>query len=777
MFTPADPKQSFPKLEEQILAYWKEHNIFKRSLENRKDAKEYSFYDGPPFATGTPHYGHLLGGMLKDVMPRYQTMRGHYVERRFGWDCHGLPIENLVEKKLGISGKRDIEDKIGISAFNEACRENIFTYVDVWRQTVERMGRWVDMDDDYKTMDPDFMESVWWVFKSVFDKGLIYESRRVVHYCPRCSTPLSNFEVNQGYADKQDKAVTVKFKLKDQEKFILAWTTTPWTLPANLGLAVGEDIDYVELRDVASGEIYILASECISTYYKKEEEYAIERTMKGKDLLGLAYEPIIPDVQEHADLGTLLHDAELGSNVYHVIAGHHVTTDSGTGIVHIAPAFGEDDFIIGERGSLGFFAHIDAVGNTQGLLEDNGVFVFEYNDIVIRKLKEQKKIIHIGTIDHSYPFCYRCDTPLIFRAIPSWYLAVEKIKDRMIANNVQIRWIPDNIKHGRFGKWLEGARDWNISRNRYWGTPLPVWKNEDGELLVIGSMKELFEYNRPFGDISEKNGAYFFAKTGAPLDLHKHFMDEIRLSKNGKTYTRIPEVLDCWFESGSMPYCQKHYPFENKERFEKTFPADFIAEGLDQTRGWFYTLLILGTALFDKPPFLNVIVNGIILAEDGKKMSKRLKNYPDPDALMSKHGADAIRFYMLNSPVVKADDLRFSERGVEETVKSLLLPLWNTLSFFTTYANIDGFVPDMTEVSFVRHGEVDHNRDNRLADGNIDPDLNATGIEQAKKLAMDLRNSASSFDVIISSPQIRARHTAEIIAQQLGYQDEIRIEE
>ena len=737
MFPQINSRQSFPALEQEILAYWKANNTFQKSLEIRKGAPEFNFYDGPPFATGTPHYGHLLAGTIKDVIPRYQTMQGKFVERRFGWDCHGLPIENIVEKKMGISGKKDIEDKIGVFAFNEECRANVFQYTDIWRQTVERMGRWVDMDNDYKTMDTDFMESVWWVFKSIYDKGYVYESYRVVPYCPRCSTPLSNFEVNQGYEDKQDKAVTVKFRVTNPgveetpglklNKYILAWTTTPWTLPANLGLAVGVDLMYVEILDKASGDTFVLAKDRIATYYKNPEDYTLVREYLGSCLVGIEYEPMFDDAITLAEAGTLSDDMELGENAYKIVPGHHVTIDSGTGVVHIAPAYGVDDAEIGQKEKLGFISHIDAIGHTTGLLSDNDVYVFDFNQIVIDRLKAEKKLIHIGTIDHSYPHCYRCHTPLIYRAISAWYVNVESLKDRMIANNQKVNWMPDNIKDGRFGKWLENARDWNISRNRYWGSAIPVWKSEDGDIIVIGSVKELYEANREFSQIYEENGAYFYTDSKKPVDIHKHFVDNIKLSKNRKIYTRIPEVLDCWFESGSMPYASKHYPFccppdkgdSGGLEGEKTpptspyhgsefkFPADFIAEGLDQTRGWFYTLLILGTALFDNTPFLNVIVNGLILAEDGKKMSKSLKNYPDPMELIDKHGADALRFYMLSSPVVKADDLRFSEAGVEEVVKKVLLPLWNTYSFFTTYANIDAFEPKKNREALQTSNKLD----------------------------------------------------------------------
>ncbi len=774
MFSSVNPRQSFPELEKEILSYWKEHQTFQKSLLIRKGKEAYTFYDGPPFATGTPHYGHLLAGTIKDAIPRYFTMQWRYVERRFGWDCHGLPIENKVEEKMGISGKKDIEEKIGVHEFNEECRRNVFWYVDEWRNTVERMARWVDMDHDYKTMDSDFMESVWWVFKTIYNKGYVYESYRVVPYCIRCSTPLSNFEVNQWYEDKQDKTVTVKFRVKGNEsKYILAWTTTPWTLPANLWLAVGEDILYAEVLDRESGDTYILAKDRLKAYYKNETDYTMVREYEGSCLVWIEYEPLFNDFILQKEAWKLSKDIELKENAYHVVLGHHVTTESGTGVVHIAPAYGEDDFQIGKKEWLGFISHIDSIGHTYGLLEWNDIAVFDFNQMVIDRLKKEKSIIHIGTIDHSYPHCYRCKTPLIYRAISAWYVNVEKMKDRMIANNEAITWVPETIKYGRFGKWLEWARDWNISRNRYWGSAIPVWKSEDGEIMVIGSIQELFEANKPFGQIYEKDGAYFYVQTNKPVDLHKHFVDTIKLQKDGKTFTRIPEVLDCWFESGAMPYASAHYPFENKEEFERSFPANFIAEWLDQTRGWFYTLLILGTALFDSTPFLNVIVNGLVLAEDGKKMSKSLKNYPDPNAIIDVHGADALRFFLLSSPVVKAEDLRFSKGWVEEAVKKVLLPLWNTYSFFTTYANIDGWEPPKTSFTFMRHGQTNANAWKLVSDGGDNSLLNATGIDQVKHAAEDMKDRGYEFDIIISSPLERALETATIVAKETGYQWDI----
>ena len=705
-FKKVDPKQSFPKMEEEVLKFWQENNIFKKSIENREWSEEFNFYDWPPFATWTPHYWHILAGALKDVIPRFQTMKWKKVERRFGWDTHWLPIENIVEKKLEIKWKEDLEWRIWVFDFNETCRKNVFWYVDEWKKTVDRMWRWVDMENDYKTMDTSFMESVWWVFKTIYDKGLVYQGHRVVPYSVGMSTPLSNFEVNQGYMDKQDKTITVKFKVKwSEKKYILAWTTTPWTLPANLWLAVWEDIEYVELMDKSSKEIYILAKARVNDYYKNEEEYEILRIYDWKCLIWIEYEPLFNDFLVQNWSSNLPKEIFLWKNAYKVISGHHVTTESWTWIVHIAPAYWEDDYHIWKTQDLWFVSHISDSWKTENLLEDNWIWVFDFNEMVIEKLKKYWEVVKISTITHSYPHCWRSWVPLIYKAISAWYVDVTAIKDQMIKNNQKINWVPDDIKNWRMWKWLEWAKDWNISRNRYWWSAIPVWQNEDKtEEICIWSIKELYELNKDFWQIEFKDGKYFYTNTWKEIDLHKHFVDEI-LVKNPKTWNtlkRIPEVLDCWFESGSMPYASKHYMWQELEKNSDClvskdgtfkFPADFIAEWLDQTRGWFYTLLILWTALFDETPFKNCIVNGIVLAEDWKKMSKSLQNYPAPELIFDRYWADAMRFYLLNSPVVEAQDFRFSETWVEEVVKKVILPLWNTYYFFTTYANIDNFEP------------------------------------------------------------------------------------
>jgi len=669
MFPPVSTKASFPAMEEEVLRFWRRERIFERSLKQRQGCPEYVFYDGPPFATGLPHYGHLLAGTIKDVIPRYQTMRGKHVERRFGWDCHGLPVEYEMEQTLKISGKRQIEE-YGIAKFNEACRSIVLRYTEKWREIVDRIGRWVDFDNAYRTMDLPYMESIWWVFRTVWDKGLIYEGTKSMPYCPRCATPLSNFEVQQNYVEVEDPALTVRFRsLEEEGTFFLAWTTTPWTLPSNMALAVGPDIEYVKLREKASGSFYILALPRLERYYPDPEGYEIVERMPGSALRGARYEPLFPYFAHLKDKGA-----------FKVYEADFVATDEGTGIVHVAPGFGEVDHDLALAEGIPVVCPVDAEGRfTEEVPDYCGKFVKEADDSIMERLKQEGKLVERERIRHNYPHCWRCDSALIFKAIATWFLKIGPVKQAMIEANRRINWVPAHIKEGRFGKWLEGARDWAISRNRYWGTPLPIWRCSCGKVRCIGSVKEL----------EDLSGHTF-------TDIHKHFVDSVTVPcpSCGKPMKRVPEVLDCWFESGAMPYAQKHYPFENKEWFEANFPADFIAEGLDQTRGWFYTLVVLGTCLFNRAPFKNVIVNGLVLAENGQKMSKRLKNYPEPVYILNTYGADALRLYLLHSPLVKAEDLRFSERGVQEKLRTILLPLWNALCFFVSYANIDGWGPE-----------------------------------------------------------------------------------
>jgi len=668
LYRPVDPKVSFPEIEEEVLAFWQERKIFEKSISQREGAEEFVFYDGPPFATGLPHYGHFIPSTVKDAIPRYQTMKGLKVDRRFGWDCHGLPVEYEMEKELGISGKKQIEE-YGIAKFNEACRSIVLRYTREWRKVITRLGRWVDFDHDYKTMDLDYMESIWWVLSELWKKGLLYEGSYILPYCPRCSTALSNFELNLGgYLDVSDPSITVKFALEaEPHTFFLAWTTTPWTLPSNLGLAVGADIQYVKVKD--GEDSFIMAEDRLPAYYKDPAAVQIVTHYTGKDLAGKSYVPLFP---YFAHLKT--------RGAFTTRIGDFVSTEEGTGIVHIAPGFGEDDYNLLRGTGIPTVCPVDAeVKFTSEIPDWAGQYVKDADKSIIRRLKDERKLVKHDSITHSYPHCWRCKHPLIYRAVSEWFVSVEKIKPAMLAANDSIYWMPAHLKSGRFGKWLENARDWAISRSRYWGNPIPVWRCDSCKATeCIGSRAEL-----------EK-------KTGQKTtDLHKHFIDGFTYPCScGGTMRRIPEVLDCWFESGAMPYGQNHYPFENREHFDAHFPADFISESIDQTRGWFYTLVVLGAALFDKPTFRNVIVSGLILDTEGKKMSKSARNYADPMDVIATYGADAMRLFLLDSAVLKGEDLRFSEAGVKEVVKNVLIPLWNSYSFFVTYANIDQVTVD-----------------------------------------------------------------------------------
>src|SRR5574344_24639 len=668
--------ETFPKIEERVLSLWDADKSFEKSLDRGKNPPAFNFYDGPPFATGLPHYGHLLAGTIKDIVPRYWTMKGYRVPRRFGWDCHGLPIESLIQTDLKLAGVAEIK-AYGEDKFNEACRGSVLKYTGEWKKTVRRMGRWVDFDHGYKTMDVNFMESEWWAFKQCWEKGLIYQGYRIQPYSPALETPLSNFETNQGYKDRQDPSLTLIFPLKSENpKFagtnILVWTTTPWTLYSNFAIAVKADLKYVLIEH--EGKKYWVGATRAKVYFKNAAPVA---ECMGSELAGLHYEALSHISDEYVT------KEELAKH-YTIYAADFVSDEDGAGAVHIAPSFGEEDFELGAKLGLGLFDPLDSAGKfTDKVPMWKGKGAKEADKEIIRYFKEQGRVFKQDTIVHSYPHCWRTGVPLIYRALKTWFLKIDApvtnkdgvtktLKEWMIESNQQINWVPDHIKNGRFGKWLENARDWNISRNRFWGAPIPVWIADDGEMLAVGSIKEL-------ADVSG------VALTG----LHKHFVDKIAIKNNGKQFKRTPEVFDCWFESGSMPYAQNHYPFENKDLFEKGFPADFIAEGLDQTRGWFYTLMVLSNALFQKPAFKNVIVNGIILAENGQKMSKRLRNYPDPNELIDRTGADAIRLFMINSAALKAEDLRFSEEGVKGIVKQVMLPLWNAVSFFVSNHNAD----------------------------------------------------------------------------------------
>lgn len=851
-FKPVDAKTPLPKIEHEMLDFWEREKIFIRSLEMRKDSPKYVFFDGPPFANGLPHYGHILANALKDAVTRYAAMRGFYVPRVNGWDCHGLPVEYEIEKELKLSGRKDIE-KIGVARFNAECRKSVFRYTEEWEKLLKRIARWVDFGRSYATLENNYMESIWWVFKEIWRKGLIYQGYKSMHICPRCETPLSNFEVTLGYKDVTDISVFVKFKLIDGPlagAHALAWTTTPWTLPGNMFLALNPDIDYALVEQ--EGERYIIAKSLAVKVFQ-DRKFEIKKTFKAKILEGSRYEPLFSFYKN-------------AGRAFRVVLADFVTTEDGTGIVHIAPAFGEDDLQVGLREKIEPICHVGMDGLfVKKVTLWAGKFVKGQDQNIKDYLDKEKKLFRHENIRHSYPHCWRCDTPLLNYATRAWFIRVTEIKDKLLKNNKKIRWVPSHIKEGRFGKWLEGARDWNISRNRFWGCPMPVWQCKCGNISCIGSVKELRERaisgntyifvrhgeaennakaivnsdpkiiyhlteagksqakktasrlkkektdmifsspvaraketaeiigealdlevqfdqhlrehatgefegkpeiefrtafktlekrysesisgSEPFKDVEERVSQFidylnrtYTGKTivivthGNPiraalhalgetpslkevfasispfagitklycgklpkrdgnLDLHKPYIDEVELKcdKCNEKMQRIPEVLDCWFESGSMPYAQLHYPFENKEEFEQNFPANFIAEGVDQTRGWFYTLHVLASILFDKPAFKNVIVNGILLAADGEKLSKRKKNYPDPNKLFETHGADSTRMFMYASTAPLAEDVRFSERHVEEIVKQFTLTLWNTYSFFVTYANIDGW--------------------------------------------------------------------------------------
>jgi isoleucyl-tRNA synthetase len=663
---PKEEGFSFVEAEHAVLRFWKEREVFQRSLEATRDNPPYIFYDGPPFATGLPHHGHLVGSTLKDIIPRYYTMQGRYVQRRFGWDCHGLPIEHEIDKSLGMSSQQAVE-KLGIKGYNDECRGIVQRYTSEWEKTITRIGRWVDFKNDYKTMDPSFMESVWWVLQQLWNKDLIYRGVKVVPFSTALGTVLSNFEATSNYQEVQDPAVTVLFKLQDEGAYMAAWTTTPWTLPSNLGLCVNAGIDYNKVRDAETGKVFYLANARLEAVGKHRKLEVLE-TLPGTALIGKRYEPLFP---YFANL--------VAEGAFKVVADDYVTTDSGTGIVHQAPAFGEDDYrVMRANGVSAAPCPIDFEGKFTAEVSDyQGLYVKDADKLIIRRLKDEGTLLVQEVIVHAYPFCPRSDTPIIYRTIPSWYVKVESMRERLSASNQQVNWVPEHIKNGRMGNWLAGAIDWCISRNRYWGTPLPIWINDvTGTMVCMGSIVELQQY------------------TGVRVnDLHREFVDALTFTREGEagTYRRVDEVLDCWFESGSMPYAQLHYPFENQEMFAAGFPAEYIAEGLDQTRGWFYTLLVLSTALYDKPAFKNVIVNGIVMAEDGKKMSKRLRNFTPPDTLMEEYGADALRLYLINSGLVKAEEQRFADSGVKDMVRRALLPWYNSFKFLQTYADIDGW--------------------------------------------------------------------------------------
>jgi isoleucyl-tRNA synthetase len=682
---PSQP--SFPELEKSVLAYWESDRTFRATVEARdpgvNGANEYVFYDGPPFANGLPHYGHLLTGYVKDIVPRYQTMRGKRVERRFGWDTHGLPAELEAERQLGITDKSQI-DAMGIAEFNRACRESVLRYTNEWREYVTRQARWADFDNDYKTLDLTFMESVIWAFKQLWNKGLIYEGYRVLPYCWRDETPLSNHELRMDddvYASRQDPAVTVGFRLAGNGNeldgtYLLIWTTTPWTLPSNQATAVHPDVDYVVVE--SGGKRFLLAEARVPAYAKElGEEPNVVARYKGAALVGSRYAPPFPYFVGN-------------ENSHRVLLADFVTTEDGTGIVHMAPAYGEDDKAIADEVGIVPVTPVDSKGRFDAQVPDyQGQQVFDANPNIIRDLKngtgsaakQGALLLRHETYEHSYPHCWRCRNPLIYRAVSSWFVRVTEFRDRMVELNQQITWYPEHVKDGQFGKWLAGARDWSISRNRYWGSPIPVWTSDDPAYPRIDVYGSLDELERDFGV--------------RPSDLHRPFIDELTRPNpddpTGKsTMRRVPEVLDVWFDSGSMPYAQVHYPFENADWFEHHYPGDFIVEYIGQTRGWFYTLHVLATALFDRPSFRTCVSHGIVLGSDGQKMSKSLRNYPDVNEVFDRDGADAMRWYLMASPILRGGNLIVTDKGIRDAVRQAVLPLWNSYYFLALYANAEG---------------------------------------------------------------------------------------
>ena len=670
---PTDLK--FVEREREVEKFWRENHIFEKSIEDRKDAPTYMFYDGPPTANGKPHIGHALTRVIKDMIPRYRTMKGYKVPRKAGWDTHGLPVEIEVEKELGINGKEQIEG-YGVAPFIEKCKESVWKYKGMWEEFSDVIGFWADMNDPYVTYHDSYIESEWWALKQIWDKGLLYKGFKVVPYCPRCGTPLSSHEVAQGYMDVKERSAIVRFKKKDENVYFLAWTTTPWTLPSNVALCVNPEEDYVKVKQ--GDYTYILANALVETVLK--EDYTVLETYKGKDLEGIEYEPLWGGLN-------------VKSKAWFVVCDNYVTLTDGTGIVHIAPAFGEDDSRIGRNYDLPFVQLVDAQGNLTKETKWEGVFVKDADKLVLKDLDENGKLFDAPVFEHSYPHCWRCNTPLIYYARESWYIKMTAVKKDIIRNNNTINWIPESIGKGRFGDWLENIQDWAVSRNRYWGTPLNVWICDCGHMHSIGSVEELKSMSKNCPD---------------NIELHRPYIDEVTITcpECGKEMRRTPEVLDAWFDSGSMPFAQHHYPFENHEKFEAQFPADFISEAVDQTRGWFYSLLAISTLIFNKAPYKNVIVMGHVQDEDGQKMSKSKGNAVDPMDALNKFGADAIRwyFYVNSAPWLPN---RFHDKAVEEGQRKFLGTLWNTYAFYVLYADIDNFDPTKYSLDYDKLSVMD----------------------------------------------------------------------
>ena len=670
MYSKVDTNLNFVAREREIAKFWKEHNIAQKAIDQREGCDTFTFYDGPPTANGKPHIGHVLTRVIKDMLPRFQSMKGKKVLRKAGWDTHGLPVELEVEKAVGINGKEQIEE-YGIEPFIKKCRESVWKYKGMWEQFSEVVGFWADMEHPYITYENNFIESEWWALKEIWNKGLLYEGYKVVPYCPRCGTPLSSHEVAQGYKDITERSAMVKFKVKGEDAYFLAWTTTPWTLPSNLALCVNPEVDYVKVR--VNGTVYILAEALVDTVFEGVEgEREVLGKCKGKDLEYKEYEPLYP----FAD-AAVAKQAKAGKKAFIVTCDDYVTTEDGTGIVHMAPAFGEDDNRVCRNYNVAFVNLVNSKGELTAETAWPGVFVKKADPMILDDLKQQGKLFKAPEFTHSYPHCWRCDTPLLYYSFPTWFIKMTAVKDELVANNKTVNWIPKSIGEGRFGNWLEHVQDWGLSRNRYWGTPLPVWQCECGHQHVIGSIEELKSLSDNCPD---------------DIELHRPYIDKVTIKcpDCGKEMHRVPEVIDCWFDSGSMPFAQWHYPFENKDIFAKRFPADFISEAVDQTRGWFYSLIAISTLLFHKAPYKNVIVLGHVQDKDGRKMSKSKGNAVDPMEALNKHGADAIRWYFYENSAPWLPN-RFHDDAVQEGQRKFMGTLWNTYAFFVLYANIDNF--------------------------------------------------------------------------------------
>ncbi|MBI5151129.1 MAG: isoleucine--tRNA ligase [Candidatus Pacebacteria bacterium] len=739
---------NLPQLEEEVLRHWDETDVFRKSVDQRPNNKPYIFYDGPPFATGLPHYGHLLASTIKDVVPRYWTMKGYRVERVWGWDCHGVPIENIIEKELALKGGKKGIEEMGIDKFNQACRAAILRFDKDWEVIIKRLGRWVDFKNSYKTMDNTYMESVWWAFAELHKKGLVYEGRKVILYCPRCATPLSNFEIamDNSYKDVEDNSVYVKFRSTDnKDEYFVAWTTTPWTLIGNVALAVDEKAEYVQIEH--NKELLWVAKDLVKTVFKAEP-IVVKKTIHGSNLVGRLYEPLYTYMPTE------------GKKSHYIASADFVSLTDGTGIVHTAAIYGEDDYKLAQKLDLPCVPTMDDQGRFLSFVEPlKGVFYKKAEDWVIDDLTKRNLMYVAEKTTHSYPFCYRCSTPLYYSAVPAWFINIQKIKNDLVKQNEPINWYPDFLKHGRFGKGLETAPDWNISRSRYWGTPMPVWVGEKtGHKRILSSYAELKEW------------AVDPARVQKLKDYHREFLDDLEVwvdDEKTEKGRRIPDVFDCWVESGSMPYASIHYPFENKEKFEASYPAQFISEYIAQTRAWFYTLHVLSVGLFNKPSFQNAVTTGTILAEDGSKMSKSKKNYPDPMVLIQKHGVDSLRLYLMSSSVMKADNLNFSEDSVNELRKKVFGIWWNVFAFYKLYAN-ETHTSDLPQ-------KITHVMDRWIVSRTmhiveeVSHDMDAYDVVAASRVLISFINEISTWYLRESRDRVRDKSTNLEVSQVFGW--------